>query len=147
MIGTIRINFIVSMVAGIFTFLLSVGNNLFLTTCLRSLYSFMILFILTYAFRFLLAVFGGLDFFTPLASEQSESDSDESHLGSQLDLATPDDDEATRQMLRNNMDNSGQTLDDDLPFSPLTPPKLITKNNLDLDPEQLAGALRRMSED
>jgi hypothetical protein len=145
MIGTIRINLIVSMIAGIFTFLLSVGNNLFLTTCLRSLYSFVFLFILTYAFRFLLAVFGGTDFFTPLASEQSESDSDEDHLGSQLDLATPDDDEATRQMLRNNMDNPGQTLDDDLPFSPLTPPKLITKNNL--DPEQLAGALRRMSED
>jgi hypothetical protein len=145
MIGTIRINWIVSLVAGILTFLLSVANNLFLTTCLRSLYSFVILFILTYAFRFLLAVFGGADFFTPLGSEPSESESDEGHLGSQLDLATPDDDEATRQMLRNNLDNPGQSLDDDLPFSPLTPPKLITKNNL--DPEQLAGALRRLSED
>jgi energy-coupling factor transporter transmembrane protein EcfT len=145
MIGTIRINWIVSLVAGIFTFLLSVGNNLLLTTCLRSLYSFVILFILTFVFRFLLAVFGGTDFFTPLGSGQSESESDEGHLGSQLDLATPDVDEATRQMLRKNMDNPGQTFDDDLPFSPLTPPKLITKNNL--DPEQLAGALRRMSED
>jgi hypothetical protein len=142
MIGTIRINWIVSLVAGIFTFLLSVGNNLFLTSCLRSLYSFVILFILTYVFRFLLAVFGGTDFLTPRGSE---SGSDDGHLGSQLDLSTPDDDEATRQMLRNNMDNPGQILDDDLPFSPLTPPKLITKNNL--DPEQLAVALRRMSED
>jgi hypothetical protein len=145
MIGTIRINWIVSLVAGIFTFFLSLGNNLFLTTCLRSLYSFLILFILTYVFRLLVTVFGGTEFFTPLASEQSESESEEGHLGSQLDLTTPDDDEATRQMLRTNMDNPGQTLDDELPFLPLNPPKLITKNNL--DPEQLAGALRRMSEE
>jgi energy-coupling factor transporter transmembrane protein EcfT len=148
MIGTIRINWIVSLAAGIFTFLLSVGNNLFLTTCLRSLYSFLILFILTYAFRFLIGVFGGADFFAPRpadAVDQTAASSNEGHLGSQLDLATPDDDEATRQMLRNNLDNPGQALDDDLIFSPLTPSKLITKNNL--NPEQLAGALRRMSED
>lgn len=144
MIGTIRINLIVSLFAGIFTFLLSVGNNLFLTTCMRSIYSFAILFILTFGFRLLLGIFTGTDFFTPRQAEQVNSS--EEHLGSQLDLATPDDEEATKQMLRNNLDNSGQSLvSDDLPFSPLNPPKLITKNKL--DPEQLAGALRRMSED
>jgi hypothetical protein len=144
MIGTIRINWIVALLAGIFTFLLSIGNNLFLTTCLRSLYSFVIVFVIAFGFRFLLGAFAGTDFFAPLHTEQS--DSSESHLGSNLDLATPDDEEATRQILKNHIDSPGQLLDaDDLPFSPLNPPKLITKNNL--DPEQLAGALRRMSED
>jgi hypothetical protein len=144
MIGTIRINLVVALIAGIFTFLLSVGHNLFLTTCLRSLYSFVILFVLTFVFRFVLGVFAGTDFFTPLPSDKAE-DSDV-HLGSQLDLATPDDDEATRQMLKKQLEKPGQPLEtDDLPFSPLNPPKLVTKDNL--DPEQMAGALRRMSED
>jgi energy-coupling factor transporter transmembrane protein EcfT len=144
MIGTIRINWIVSSLAGIFTFLLSVGNNLFVTTCLRSFYSFVILFILTFGFRFVFGIFAGADFFAPLPTEQAESG--EAHLGSKFDAATPDDEEATKKMLRENMDPSGQVSDtDDLPFSPLNPPKLMTKNNL--EPEQLAEALRRMSED
>jgi hypothetical protein len=143
MIGTMRINFIVAALSCVCTFILSVGNNLFLTTCLKSLYSFIILFILTFGFRWVFGVFAGSNIF----SEQNDTQlaTDDAHVGSQLDLATPDDDEATRQMLKNNLDNPGTTKPNEMSFSPLNPPKLVTKDNL--DPEQLAGALRRMSED
>jgi hypothetical protein len=143
MIGTIRINLIVAGLAGICTFLLSIGNNLFLTTCLRSIYSFAILFILTFGFRWVLGVFAGSEFFA--SQSEGQLDTDEAHLGSQLDLATPDDNEATRQMLKDNLEKPGTSDANELPFLPLNPPKLVTNNNL--DPEQLAGALRRMSED
>ncbi|MBP1991313.1 hypothetical protein [Paenibacillus eucommiae] len=143
MVGTLKINWIAASLAGLITFSLSIGNNVFLTTCLRSLYSFIILFILTFGFRFLLGI---LTTANGLNLNEEHLNEAESHLGSQLDLATPDDDDATRQMLKKNLDSPGQSSGaEDMPFSPLNPPKLVTKNNL--DPEQLAGALRRMSED
>ncbi len=61
MIGTIRINVIVASLAGLFTFALSIGNNLFLSTCLKSAYSFLILFVLTFGFRWVLGVMIGAE--------------------------------------------------------------------------------------
>ncbi|MNI25460.1 hypothetical protein D3C73_791100 [compost metagenome] len=140
MIGTIRINLIVAGVAFLITFVLSVGNNLFMITCLRSFYSFLILFVLTFGFRWVLGAVGGVNRFT--SEDSDEAAAIDSHVGKKLDLETPDDDEATRQMMKANM---GTIPDEDHLFTPLNPPKYASKNNL--DPEQLAGALRRMSED
>ena len=47
--------------------------------------------------------------------------------------------------MKANLGSNNSLLSNEVQFSPLNPPKLVTKNNL--DPEQLAGALRRMSED
>jgi hypothetical protein len=142
MIGTIRINLIVALLAGIFTFTLSIGNNLFLSSCIKAGYSFLILFIVTFGFRWVLGLLIG-----PVSSlEDSSLEDSSSAVGQNLDLSTPDEDEETRQLMKSNHTN--QTKDahsNDMEFSPLNPPKLVTKNNL--DPEQLAGALRRMSED
>ncbi|MGO4498715.1 hypothetical protein AB4114_22810 [Paenibacillus sp. 2RAB27] len=142
MIGTIRINLIVALLAGIFTFALSIGNNLFLSSCIKAGYSFLILFVVTFGFRWVLGLLIG-----PVSSlEDSLLENSSSGVGQNLDLSTPDEDEETRQLLKSNHTN--QTKDaqsNDMQFSPLNPPKLVTKNNL--DPEQLAGALRRMSED
>ncbi|CAN7469655.1 hypothetical protein LJR153_003215 [Paenibacillus sp. LjRoot153] len=142
MIGTIRINLIVALLVGIFTFTLSIGNNLFLSSCIKAGYSFLILFVVTFGFRWVLGLLIG-----PVSSlEVSSLENSSSEVGQNLDLSTPDEDEETRQLMKSNHTN--QTKDahsNDMQFSPLNPPKLVTKNNL--DPEQLAGALRRMSED
>ncbi|NQX57367.1 hypothetical protein [Paenibacillus qinlingensis] len=142
MIGTIRINLIVALLAGIFTFALSIGNNLFLSSCIKAGYSFLILFVVTFGFRWVLGLLIG-----PVSSlEDTPLENSSSGVGQNLDLSTPDEDEETRQMMKSIHGN--QTKDahsNDMQFSPLNPPKLVTKNNL--DPEQLAGALRRMSED
>ncbi|MNY50447.1 hypothetical protein D3C86_1859510 [compost metagenome] len=67
-------------------------------------------------------------------------------IGQNLDLSTPDEDEETREMMKAIHANTTKDAhSNEMQFSPLNPPKLVTKNNL--DPEQLAGALRRMSED
>ncbi|KRE83165.1 hypothetical protein ASG89_13680 [Paenibacillus sp. Soil766] len=139
MIGTIRINLIVALLAGIFTFTLSIGNNLFLSSCIKAGYCFLILFVLTFGFRWVLGLLIG-----PVSSlEDSSLVNSSSEVGQNLDLSTPDEDEETRQLMKSNHTKDAHS--NDMQFSPLNPPKLVTKNNL--DPEQLAGALRRMSED
>lgn len=143
MIGTIRINVIVATLAGLFTFALSIGNNLFLSTCLKSAYSFLILFVLTFGFRWVLGVMIGAEHAAGGASYANPAT--ESSVGQSLDLTTPDEDEETREMMKANLGSNNSLLSNEMQFSPLNPPKLVTKNNL--DPEQLAGALRRMSED
>jgi hypothetical protein len=142
MIGTIRINLIVASLACIFTFALSIGNNLFLSSCIKSGYSFLILFVVTFGFRWVLGLLIG----SVPSLEDSSHENSSSSVGQNLDLFTPDEDEETREMMKSNQTNNNKDkLSNEMQFSPLNPPKLVTKNNL--DPEQLAGALRRMSED
>ena len=139
MIGSIRINVIVASLTGLFTFALSIGNNVFLSTCLKSVYSFLILFVLTFGFRWVLGVMlaaGGSSYMNP---------TNDSSVGQSLDITTPDEDEETRELMKANLGSNNSSASNEMQFSPLNPPKLVTKNNL--DPEQLAGALRRMSED
>ncbi|WNR46668.1 hypothetical protein [Paenibacillus roseipurpureus] len=144
MIGSIRINVIIASLACLFTFALSIGNNLFLTSCLKALYSFLILFIVTFGFRWVLGFLLGT-FPMPENGAHPGTDENSSSVGQTLDLITPDEDDVTREMMKSQMANNQAQSATDMQFSPLNPPKLVTKNNL--DPEQLAGALRRMSED
>lgn len=143
MIGTIRINFIVAGLAGLLTFGLSIGNNLLLTSCLKSVYSFLILFILTFGFRWVLGLMIGVEHAAGPAQDANLTS--DSSVGQTLDLTTPEEDEETRELLKASLGSHHTPSSADMQFSPLNPPKLVTKNNL--DPEQLAGALRRMSED
>jgi hypothetical protein len=120
MIGTFRINFIVATVSFLLTFLLSMGNNLFLGTI------------------------GGTQLY--YSDELRDEPNIDDSVGTQVNMATPDEEEITRLLLKQNMDNPGNSEGNaDNLFSPLNPPKLAAKNNL--EPEQLARALRRLSED
>lgn len=140
MIGTIRINVIVASLACLFTFALSISNNLFLSSLIKSGYSFLMLFVVTFGFRWVLGLLIG----NVPSLENASPANDSSSVGNNLDLITsPDEDEETRELMKSNLGNNNASLSND--FSPLKPPKLVTKNNLDA--EQLAGALRRMSED
>ncbi|UJF35366.1 hypothetical protein [Paenibacillus hexagrammi] len=143
MVGTIRINLIVAALAAVFTFVMSLGNNMFVTTCLKSLYSFAILFVLTFGFRWVLGVLVTIEK-TKTSMSPNDLTSD-SHIGSTLDVSTPEEDHETNELLKAGLDPTSTAQASEPQFSPLNPPKLVTKNQI--DPEQLAGALRRMSED
>ncbi|MGG1520137.1 hypothetical protein ABE504_32505 [Paenibacillus oryzisoli] len=143
MIGTMRINVIVASLAGLFTFALSIGNNLLLSTLLKSAYAFLILFVLTFGFRWVLGLVAGAG----EASAKTSADpmQENAQLGQNLDMVTPNEDGETLELMKPNLSNQNAASLSDMQFSPLNPPKLVTKK--ELDPEQLAGALRRMSED
>ncbi|CAG7623750.1 hypothetical protein ACFQI7_04210 [Paenibacillus allorhizosphaerae] len=139
MIGSIRWNFIVGGIAFFLTFLLSIGSNIWLTTFLRSLYSFLFLFVLVFGFRYLLGTFAGLNGLSVLDTEPA----DEEGKGTSVDALTPDEEEELHLLLKQSMNSNGSP--QSMEFSPLNPPKLSTK--VDAGPEELAQAVRRMSED
>jgi hypothetical protein len=142
MTGTIRWNVYGAAAAFVLTFLISVSHNIFATTMLRSLYSFLIVFALLFLFRFVLSlIVNG----SSLEGEDVGEQSDDAALaaGRNVDLATPDDD-SLNDMLRANL--TAVPDDDGTGFAPLKPPKLVSQS-AELDPEELANALRRMSEE
>ncbi|WP_159884354.1 hypothetical protein [Paenibacillus puerhi] len=146
MIGTVKWNFIVGAIAFVVTFAMSAGNNIWLTTLLRSFYSFAILFVLVFAFRWLLGTFAGLERLGELSSEDVEG---EEVKGTAFDAITPPDQDAElHQMLKNRIDDSAPPAEESL-FAPLNPPKLSTKisETPDDTPREMAQALRRMTEE
>lgn len=140
MMGTIRINFIVAAAAFVLTFVLSIGSNIWLTSLLRSLYSFVIIFLMVFLCRYVLGTVAGLNRMPAMNSQQP----DEQHKGTAFDAVTPDEDEVLHQMLKGSAEPKAAD-QEDVVFAPLNPPKLTTKGNTEA--EQLAQALRRMSEE
>jgi hypothetical protein len=120
-----------------FTFLLSVGNNFLTTTLLHSLYGFIIMFGVCFVVRWVLGTFAGIKEFEQSAASKALRDG----KGEAVDSVTPGDEEELNQLLKNNMngaDSSGSE------FTLLKPKKLTA---LPEDPEELAQALRRLSEE
>lgn len=131
MIGSWRWNAIAGASAFALIFLLSYGNNPLPTTTYRAGVSLAVVFAVTYAVRWLLgqAVKG-----TAAEDPQEDGATDEeaeAGKGQSVDLMTPDD-----------ADFAGKSSQQ---FTPLVPPRLSTKGQ-QLDPEQLARAVRHMSE-
>jgi hypothetical protein len=141
MLGTIRWNFIVGGLSSLITFLFSIANNIWLTTLLRSIYSFLILFALVFMFRWVLGTVVGLN---KLASTDPHlQDSADEHKGTALDMSTPDEEAALHQMLKGSLDPDAAGVD--ASFAPLQPPKL--SSNANLDAEEMAQALRSLTEE
>lgn len=138
MIGSIRWNFIIGALAFIFTFVLSMSQNIWLTTVIRSFYSFAILFVLVFLCRFLLGTFAGL---SHLSAQEQEAEEAEGK-GTAVDAVTPDQDEELREILKSVVDPKEASAAD---FSPLNPPKLRVKEQP--SSEELAQAVRRMSDE
>ncbi|WP_409340952.1 hypothetical protein [Paenibacillus sp. MBLB4367] len=141
MIGNYRWNATVGLFGFAMTFLLSLGNNSLPTTLLRSVYSFALLFVAVFAFRWVLGTVAGFSNPAQQGFPHRVDTPGESHTGTKFDMSTPDDDAHIHEMLKGNM-HPGQ---DDSSFSPLKPPKLVTKSNT--DSEEMAKALRHMSEE
>lgn len=138
MIGSIRWNFFVGALAFIVTFILSMSKNIWLTTVIRSFYSFALLFVLMFLCRFLLGTFAGLN---RLSAQEQEAEGAEGK-GTAVDAVTPDQDEELRELLKSGVDPNKTAAAD---FSPLNPPKLRMKEQP--SPEEMAQAVRRMSDE
>jgi hypothetical protein len=142
MIGSMKWNTYCACFSMLFTFLLSLSNNEWITSFIRGLYAFIIVFILVYAIRFILGTVAGFN--AIMTPEQSHSiHMDNPLAGTAVDLATPSDDELINTMLKQQL--AGEMPGEALQFEPLQPQKLVTKENL--DPEVLVRSLREMSDE
>lgn len=138
MMGTWRWNLTIGSFAMVFTFLLSLSNNVLTTAFIRSLYGFVLLFLITYVIRWMLGTLAGINQFS---TQDKFNSSDNDTINSSIDFLTPDDSGSLNDLLKNQM----MKTETDISFSPLKPPKLVSKEKL--DSESLANSLRQMSED
>lgn len=109
-----------------------------MTALIRSLYGFIIVFVITYVIRWMLGTLAGINVY----SEQDNNNTPENEArGTSIDLLTPDDLGSLNELLKNQL----MSTDAEPSFSPLQPPKLVSKEKL--DSESLANSLRQLSED
>lgn len=139
MTGNIRWNFGFAIVGFVITFWLSVQHNLLTTSLMRSMYAFVIWFVIAYVVRIIL--------YQLLASKQdmevSQALLDEAAVGNTLDLVVPDETEDLHNLLK---PKSGkEEAADASEFKPLNPPKLVKVT--EQDPEHMAQAIRHLTED
>jgi hypothetical protein len=141
MIGTIRWNVTLGSLGFGLTFLSSLASNLFITTMVRSIYGFLILFIVAFLIRWLLGTVVGLkEIGKPLQPKEDTS------KGKNVDMLTPTEDQSLQELLKQNMEKPMENVAEDIPFSPLKPPKLVSKIREE-NPEDLATAVRRLTEE
>ncbi|WP_079910246.1 hypothetical protein [Paenibacillus sp. 32352] len=141
MIGTVRWNLIIGLISLVITFISSISTNVWTTSLLRSVYSFAIVFIVIFLFRWILGTIAGLN---QLNTDLKDGVSDEEGKGAALDLQTPEDDASLHQMLKDSLDPKAPSMDSG--FAPLNPPKLSSKTN-SMEPGEMAQAVRRMAEE
>jgi len=122
--GSIKWNLVAGILTFIFTFLLSLGDNLLLTSLLKGLYGFVIMFLALFVVRIVLAFLLAEPAVKAEPVVEEEQANETPHVGKHLDLKTPDED-------------SG------MEFAPLSPPKLTT--NAELDSQQVVQAVRHLT--
>ncbi|TNJ64317.1 hypothetical protein FE784_21240 [Paenibacillus hemerocallicola] len=135
MIGSIRWNILFGTVGFLLTFLMSVGSNFIVRALLNSAYSFLILFAVVFALRWILGTLVGLKGVSDPVGHAAED------VGNAVNETTPDDQDQLNDLLKNQLKGPESTE----PFVPLQPKKLASVP--DADPEQLAQALRQLKEE
>ncbi|MDQ0193466.1 hypothetical protein [Paenibacillus wynnii] len=138
MIGNILLNVLFGLIGFVLTFLVTLGNNLLMTSLIRGFFGFILWFMLAFVLRWVL----GFIFKESLDPNDSQSSLEENSeaLGSTLDISTPDEDEELKNLLK---PQPGQGSGSELGFKPLQPPKLVSLK----DPEELAKAVRHLKEE
>lgn len=137
MIGSMRWNICIGLTGFILTFFFSLPNNVLLTTIIRSLYCFLILFIFVFLVRWVLGTLIGLKEMGPA----ERSNGGEDHMkGTVVDFITPDEGINPSENLRPDAND-----EEHVHFSPLQVPKLSKTFNH--PPEDLAQAIRKVTED
>mgnify|MGYP001218695102 CR=1 FL=1 len=132
MIGNWKWNFCIALASGMLTLVLSWPKNPALTTAIRSLAAFVIIFAAVYAVRWLWGI----------ALRTEDRTEHEAAAGRNVNLATPADDKDLLQEMLANSKGSEPGADD---FVPLQPEKLVSRDKL--NPEQMTRAVREMSKD
>lgn len=137
MIGNLRFNLSAGFTGFIFTFLITLRNNLWLTSLNRALIAFAIWFALAFLLRWVFTLA-----FKPAKGFNEEferpGEAADEQLGNRLDMTTPDEDKELMNLIKpepeQNQEGKG--------FVPLNPPKLVSTK----DPEELAKAVRHLTE-
>ncbi|GEN33615.1 MULTISPECIES: hypothetical protein [Aneurinibacillus] len=134
-IGSIKWNFIIAGIISAFTFLFSILNNLFLESLLRSLLAFVLFFLFVFIFRYLISKVIGKENKHLLTREEK---------GQHIDLVTPE--ESAQQQSEELERRQGKPAFEE--FSQFTPadfPQIARNRKDDIDPEEVARALRVFS--
>lgn len=139
-IGSIVINWICGLVGFAFTFLISLQNNLLLTSLFRGLLGFILWFVLAFVLRWVL---GFIVNQSENMDKTSSSDGDQGERGTRVDLSTPDVDDELKDLLKPKPGPTDQGIQGNSEFKPLQPPKLVTMK----DPEELAKAVRHLKDE
>jgi len=141
MIGSWRWNVGLGLFGVVLTLLFSLGSNGLEVSALRSVYAFIAFFLLAYLFRMVLAaVLRG----SAAESFQEPDPITEENKGGTVDMSTPDETDQLNEMLKLQLDGNVKTdTDEQAPFQPLTPPKLVSTQNK--EPEELAKAIRHLT--
>ncbi|WP_052339186.1 hypothetical protein [Gorillibacterium massiliense] len=140
MIGNWKWNATLASVGFAFTFLLSMGRNVWTTTLTRSLTSALVFFLLAFVIRLLFGlVLNVSSAGNPHDKQDSQEEvNDDKASGHHFDMSTPDEEAELIKMLAPNAPETSE-------FQPLNAPKLTKK--ADMDPEYMAQVLRQMSEE
>lgn len=133
--GNLWFNLVFGVIGFIWTLLFSLTHNLFMTSVIRGLVSFVAWFLLAFLLRWV---------WTMLSSPQGSSlsmtgDGEDKQAGTRLDLTTPDESDELNELLKPKREPS---YEGDQGFTPLNPPKLVTTK----DPEEMAKAVRHLTE-
>ncbi|WP_152392493.1 hypothetical protein [Paenibacillus guangzhouensis] len=139
MTGNIRWNVGFGIAGFAFTFLLSVQNNLLTTSLVRSVYAFLIWFVIAFIIRAILFQLLASKEVAASSTDQGSVDS----VGGQLDLVIPDESEELHNMLKPSTPKEQIAVQEG--FVPLNPPKIVKLS--DQDPEQMAKVIRHLTED
>lgn len=135
MIGSIRWNLTAGLIGFAGTLLAAWQHNIISTALLRSLYSGTALFFIAFLFRW---AFGVLIHRGISGPSDSAPENEQQYKGTQIDLATPESGDSPGQ-------GATEQEAEEQTFAPLRPTRLATKS--DIEPQELANALRRMSEE
>ena len=136
MIGSWKWNLSASFVTAGLIFFISYSTNPLQTTLYRTAVSFIILFAMTYAVRWMLG-------------QAMQSDSDRTK-GQRIDMVTPEESEAQNKPVQEASSEPSQLAahsdpaEETVEFAPLTPPKLVRTADT-LDPKQTADTIREMA--
>ncbi|OZB97824.1 hypothetical protein [Paenibacillus sp. XY044] len=130
--GNLLFNLVFGAVGFVLTLLISMGNNLFMTSLIRGLISFVIWFLLAFLLRWVWGV-------VSVPEAEHEAAAAEQERGTRFDMTTPDESDELNDLLT---PRPASDQEDGKGFTPLNPPKLVSAK----DPEELAKAVRHLSE-
>lgn len=132
--GTIRWNAALGLIGFTATFLFSIARNPIVTTCVRGVYSFVVLFVIGFVFRWILGII-----LSDAAPQHQHVET--AGLGKQVDLSTPEEDESIYAILREPSNSEPKASQ----FQPLQLPQLVT--HLEPKTEQAVKAIRHLTEE
>ncbi|MGG6311145.1 hypothetical protein [Paenibacillus macerans] len=139
MTGKLRYYLLLGFIGFLITFAASAGNNLFMTSFIRGLISFAVWFALAFAAGWMLGFLREMP--SGHTAIQDEGLLAEQGKGGNLDLTTPEESEQLNELLK----PSPVSTEEDMQFTPLSPPKLV-KTPDDKDPEELVKVIRHLTE-